>query len=301
MNENKVVKLIKEEYKRFLIILISSVIYSLGLVWFLQPGSLYSGGIVGLLQLVINVIAKHTGEEYAIGMFIFVVNIPLLVVAFKYVSLRFALYSLMSIVIQTIMGLGFLPVINFEINMIGNPHYNQLMLALVGGGLIGIGGALALRFGGSTGGIDILAQAIALRKELSIGNSSLVFNLTIALFGGLLLNSWAIVFYTIIRIVTTSVVTDRIHTSYNHLKVEIITEHGEEMSSMIMRETKRGVTILSGEGAYTHSNKFVLEVVLSSFQLNQIRELAKEIDDHVFIIASPVKSIVGNFKKRTVA
>ncbi|MFI3329456.1 MAG: YitT family protein [bacterium] len=291
---------VKIEYKRFLIISLASVIYSLGLIWFLQPGSLYSGGVVGLVQLILNIIAKATGETYAIGVFIFVINIPLLYIAFKYVSFKFAIYSLLSIVIQSIMGLGFINVIDFQINVVGE-QYNQLMLALIGGGMIGIGGALALRFGGSTGGLDIIAQAFALKKELSIGVSSLIFNFSIALIGGFVLQSWAIVFYTIIRIVVTSIVTDKIHTIYNHLKVEIITEKGEEISSMIMRESGHGVTVVNAEGGYTHKKKFILEIVLSSFQLYPIIELAKEIDPNVFIITTPVKRLVGNFKKRTIA
>ncbi len=301
--KDKVVKVIKEEYVRFVVIVVASVIYALGLAWFLQPGQLYSGGFVGAMQLVVNVIAKHTGEEYAIGLFIFIVNIPVLFIAFKFVSLKFALYSLLSILIQTVMGLGFIPIPDLQINMnvVGNPYYSQLMLALVGGGLIGFGGALALRYGGSTGGIDILAQWLALKKDFSIGVSCMIFNVCIALVGGLLLESWAIVFYTIVRIVVTSIVTDKVHTIYNNLKVEVITEKSDEMSSMIMKVCQRGVTIVNGQGAYTKSDKFVLEVVLSSYQLQQVTKLAKEIDEHAFIISTPVKNVHGNFKKRTIA
>lgn len=300
--DNKILDLVKSEYKRFLVIVISSVIYSLGLIWFLQPGALYSGGVVGLMQLVVDIIAKITGETYAIGMFIFIINVPILIVAFKYVSLKFALYSLLSIIIQTIMGLGFVAVIDFGINNSQDPTvYNQLMLAIIGGGLVGFGGALALRYGGSTGGIDIFAQALALKKNFSIGLSSLIFNCIIALVGGFVLKSWPVVFYTIIRIVITSSVTDKIHTIYNFLKVEIITDKGVEISEMIMKVSGRGVTMLNGEGAYTHKKKYVLETVLSSFEYYKIKEEAKSIDEHVFIISSPVKNILGNFKKRTIA
>ncbi len=302
VEQNKFVKLIKEEYKRFLIVSISSVIYALGLMWFLKPGELYSGGVVGLMQLVINIIAKVTGETYSIGIFIFLVNIPILVVAFKFVSLRFALYSLLSIVIQSVLGIeGLFPIVDLGVNQSLNPAYNQLLLAIIGGGLVGFGGALALRYGGSTGGLDVFAQYLALKKDVSIGKFSLIFNLFIALIGGLVLQSWPIVLYTVIRIFVTSSVTDKIHTVYNHLKVEIITDFGEEISKMIMTNTGRGVTIIHGEGAYTHKTKYVLEVVVSSFELFTITEAAKAIDKHVFIISSPVKSIVGNFKKRTIA
>lgn len=291
---DKVVKIIREEYKRFFVVIIATIIYMLGLIWFLQPANLYSGGVVGLVQLIVNIIAKFTGVTHEMGLFIFVLNIPILFVAFKYVSFRFAIYSLISIVIQTIMTSGFL-----------NPNLLQLddplLQSMIGGCLIGFGGAMALRFGVSTGGIDIFAQAIALKKDYSIGLSCLIFNICIALIGGFVLNSWAIVFYTVIRIITTSIVTDKVHTIYNHLKIEVITDKGEEISNMIMQKTKRGVTIVEGEGAYTHNKKYVLNVVLSSFELSEIISPAKEIDSHVFIFSSPVKGVVGNFKKRTIA
>ncbi len=287
--------IVKEEYKRFFIVILGSIIYTLGLIWFLQPAKLYSGGIVGLVQLIVNVVEKYTGSTYSMGVLIFVLNIPILIIAFKFISFRFALYSLVSIVIQSVFALGFIPVIDF-----GSASNDMLLQAFLGGCLVGIGGAISLRFGASTGGIDVFAQAIALKKNMSIGIFSLLFNVTIAMVAGLIFG-WYVALYTIIRIITTSVVTDKIHTTYNHLKVEIITDKGEELSSMIMRESGRGVTVLNGEGAYTHTKKYVLEIVLSSFELYQIVHLAKEIDEHVFIIASPVKSIVGNFKKRTVA
>lgn len=286
---------IKDEYKRLLIVIIGSILYAIGLIWFLEPAKLYSGGVIGVVQLVLNTLDVYFGKQYSLGVFIFIINIPILIIAFKYISLKFAVYSLISIIIQSIMTLGFMPIPDF--GMAGN---DMLLQAIFGGVFIGIGGAIALRVGASTGGIDVFAQVLALRKNFSIGNFCMIFNIAIAIVAGLLFG-WYIALYTIVRIIVTSVVTDKIHTAYNHLKVEIITDMGEEISAMIMRESNRGVTVINAEGAYSHKRKFVLEVVLSSFELYQIVHLAKEIDGHVFIIASPVKSIVGNFKKKTVA
>ncbi len=237
----------------------------------------------------------YFGKTYSLGIFIFILNIPILIIGLKSISLRFAAYSLISILIQSIMTLGFISVPDF-----GAASNDMILQAIFGGLFIGIGGAIALRFGASTGGLDVFAQALALKKNFSIGNFLMIFNVSIAIVAGLLFG-WNIALYTILRIIVTSVVTDKIHTTYNHLKVELITDKGEEISAMIMRESKRGVTVINAEGAYTHKRKFVLEVVLSSFEMYQIVNLAKDIDSNVFIIASPVKNIVGNFKKKTIA
>lgn len=293
--ENKFNKIVKSEYKRIIAVVVGSCIYALGLLWFLEPAKLYSGGVTGLVQLIINIIEEFTGNTISIGVLIFLINIPILIIAFKFISTKFAVYSLISIIIQSTLTLGFIPIPEF-----GVAFDDSLLLAFLGGCLVGIGGAISLRAGASTGGIDVFAQALSLKKNISIGSFSLVFNLTIALVAGGIFG-WAIALYTIIRIIVTSLVTDKIHTAYNHLKVEIITDKGDEISEMIIMKLGRGVTMLNGEGAYTHKKKYVLEIVLSSFELYKIIDSAKEIDSSVFIIASPVKSIIGNFKKRSIA
>ncbi len=293
--ENGFLKLVKSEYKRIIAVILGSCIYALGLVWFLEPAKLYSGGVTGLVQLIVNVVEKYTGQSISIGVLIFLINIPILIIAFKFISTKFAIYSFISILIQSTLTLGFIPIPEF-----GEALQDSLLLAFLGGCLVGIGGAIALRAGASTGGIDVFAQALSLKKNISIGNFSLLFNLAIALVAGGIFG-WFIALYTIVRIITTSLVTDKIHTAYNFLKVEIITDKGEEISEMIIMKLGRGVTMLNGEGAYTHKKKYVLEIVLSAFELYKIIDDAKSIDEHVFIISSPVKSIVGNFKKRTIA
>lgn len=292
---NKFSKVVKSEYKRIIMVVLGSCIYALGLIWFLEPAKLYSGGVTGLVQLIVNIVEKYTNQTISIGVLIFLINIPILVIAFKFISTKFALYSFLSILIQSILTLGFIGVPDF-----GAAFDDSLLLAFLGGCLVGIGGAISLRAGASTGGIDVFAQALSLKKNISIGNFSLLFNLTIALVAGGIFG-WAIALYTIVRIIVTSLVTDKIHTAYNYLKVEIITDKGEEISEMIMMKLGRGVTMLDGEGAYTHKKKYVLEIVLSTFELHKIIDDAKSIDEHVFIISIPVKGIVGNFKKRTIA
>lgn len=285
---------IKGEIFRVVIVVLSAVIYSLGLMWFLEPAGLYSGGIVGLSQLIVNIISKYTSLNIPIGVLIFTINIPIVIIGWKLVSLRFALYSVLSILIQTVVTLGFIPVPEFGIND------DLLLLAILGGFSVGVGCAIALRYGTSTGGIDIIGQALAFKKNISIGYITMLFNIAIAIAAGFLFG-WQIAFYTIVRIVITMIVTDRIHTAYNYLKVEIVTSHGDEISSEIMTKIERGITIIRGEGAYTHSTKAILETVVSSYELHEVIAISKSVDENVFITVSPIKVVVGNFKRKTIA
>ena len=91
-----------------------------------------------------------------------------------------------------------------------------------------------------------------------MGYVSLLLNVLIALIGGLVYGSGAIVAYTVIRIIVTTLVTDKIHTSYNFLKVEIITKVPENIYDEILVKLYRGVTILEAQGAYSRDDKSIL-------------------------------------------
>ena len=75
----------------------------------------------------------------------------------------------------------------------------------------------------------------------------------------------------------------------------------EEVTQELLTDVGRGVTILHAEGAFTHTEKIMLETVVSSYEVSRVIEDAKKIDPNVFINVSPVKFVVGNFKKKTIA
>ena len=110
-----------------------------------------------------------------------------------------------------------------------------ILLSFIGGFVSGVGSSLALRYGTSTGGVDILAQALSFKKNISIGFVSLIVNVVVAALGAMVFGNPAILFYTIIRIIVQSVVTDKIHTAYNFLKVEIVTTKQEELSQFLSK------------------------------------------------------------------
>ena len=315
-NKNKVIKPLSDDWKKNIIcvvmVTVSTIIYCLGVMWFLQPANLYSGGVTGIAQLISNVSEKYFNFPIEIGLIVFLINIPILIFGWKKVSKRFVICSVISIVLQTILMNEILPVVDFGINTGVNPitgvnvgngtgELDLLLLSFIGGFVSGVGSSLALRYGTSTGGVDILAQAISFKKNVSIGFMSLVVNVIIAILGAVVFGNPAIAFYTIVRIIVQSVVTDKVHTAYNYLKVEIVTTKAEEVSQLLLSDIGRGITIVSAMGAYTHAEKSILEIIISSYEMHRVIEDAKRIDPGVFITVSPVKRVVGNFKRKTIA
>ena len=324
MSENTSVSKIKkmltkplsDEWKKNIVcvimVTISTIIYCMGVMWFLEPASLYSGGVTGIAQLISNSCSRFFNFKIDLGLIVFLINIPILIFGWKKVSKRFVICSVISIILQTVLMNEIIPVVDFGINTGLNPitgvmfpgsgsEMDLLLLSFVGGFISGVGSALALRYGTSTGGVDILAQAVSFKKNISIGFISLVVNVIIAILGALLFGNPAVAFYTIIRIIVQSVITDKVHTAYNFLKVEIVTTKTQEVSQLLLSDIGRGITIINAIGAYTHTEKSVLEIIISSYEMHRVIDDAKRVDPSVFITVSPVRRVIGNFKRKTIA
>lgn len=292
-------KVVMEESFHVFIVLISAIIYSLGVMWFITPAGLYSSGITGFGQIISDIIILCTDGKVKIplGVFTFLFNIPLFIIGYRKVSIRFAIYSLLSVIVQSLFMMGWIPEYTFGIDALEN----QLLFALIGGLVTGLANAVALRFGTSTGGLDIIAQALSIEKGISIGTFTMIFNCLIALVGGgVISNAWEISMYTFIRIIISSIVIDKIHTAYNFVRLDIISDHVEDISQRIMSELKRGVTLMSVEGAYTHAQKRDAFVILTSYELARAKRICMEADPNVFVIIAPAKGTIGRFVRKTI-
>ena len=292
-------KMVLEESFHVFIVLVSALVYSLGVIWFITPAGLYSSGMTGLGQIISDIISLCTGGKVKIplGVFTLVLNVPLFVYGWKKVSIRFAIYSLLSVVVQSIIMMGWIPVYTFGINA----KENQLLFALIGGLVTGLANGIALRFGTSTGGLDIIGQALSIEKGISIGMITMSFNCLIALIGGgVIAGAWEISMYTFIRIIISSIVVDKIHTAYNFIRLDIISDHVDEISTRIMEELKHGVTLLTVEGAYTHKQKKDAFVILTKYELTRARKICLEVDPDVFVIIAPAKGTIGRYVRKTI-
>ncbi|MDE5715499.1 MAG: YitT family protein [Anaeroplasmataceae bacterium] len=290
-------KYVLEESFHVFIVLSSAVVYSLGVMWFLTPAKLYAAGVTGLGQIIRELIYMATKFDIPLGVLTFVFNIPLFVYGWKKVSVRFSIYSLLSVIVQSIIMMGWIPVYTFGIEALDN----QLLFALIGGLITGLANGIALRFGTSTGGLDIIAQALSIEKGVSIGTFSMIFNCLIALVGGgIISNAWEISMYTFIRIIISSVVVDKIHTAYNFVRLDIISEHVDEIAAKIMEELKRGVTLMSVEGGYTHVPKRDAFIILTSYELAAAKKICMTVDPNVFVIIAPAKGTIGRFVRKTI-
>ena len=309
VKENK--QKLKNESTRVFAVVFFTIVYGIGMAWFLEASvvPLYSGGIPGFGQLfrdIFYVLFEVDLGTAFIGLFVLIVNIPILLLGWFKISHRFTVYSIISVLIQAFI-LSLLPRVNMGLDSVEH----ALAASVLGGLLIGIGAGGALRFGTSTGGFDILAQYFAFKKGKSVGMTTMSLNLMIALLGGMVLGGQVgpggkvvagglIISYTVIRIIITTIAVDRVHTSYHFLAVDIITETPNDLSEAILHKVYRGVTLLKAEGAYSHHEKTIIYVIISAYELHGLIQICKEVDPKAFIVTQPVRNVTGNFRKKTI-
>ena len=272
------------------IMIIGVFLYVLAMNMFISPANLYTGGVTGIAQLIIAFASSAFGIQLSLGGLIFLLNVPLLYLAWRSIGKRFAVLSILTVVLQSII---------LELVPMGKFSDDILLNAVFGGVLIGVGVGMILKIGASTGGTDIVSQYISMKFNGSFGKYSFGINAVIILLAGIT-QGWETALYTIISIYNTSVVVDRIHTIHQNLTLYIVTSKEDEMIDAIQKQLYRGITVLEGRGAYTKNNKSVLMIVLSSYELYEALAVIKMVDDHAFTNVVRSEMVQGHFVRKEI-
>lgn len=278
------------------IVLVTATVHSLAVLWFLEPANLISIGLTGLSQ-ILNRSFSMIGMTIPVGVFTLVLNVPLCIYGAKTVSPRFVLFSILSVLVQSFWLLDW----DFLKIDFGFTAQDRFFLSVIGGLFCGCSIGVALRYGTSTGGMDIIGQALALRKNISIGFFSTIVNILLAVIaGGLIERSWTITLYTFVFIIVSNLAIDKIHTAYNYLRIDIISLHPDQIADALIVGIHRGCTILDVKGAYTKEKKADVFMIISSYELQKVAEIVRKTDPMAFMMVSPIKRIFGKFFKHTI-
>lgn len=266
-------------------------LFCLGLNLFITPMNLYTGGVVGLSQMLRTILGEygiHFSGEVS-GYINMLFNIPLLILAYKSISRRFFILTVLSIGLQTIL----FPIIPIP----KTPIIDDILTSVLVGGIIsGFGIGLVLRSSGSAGGTDILGVYLIHRfVHFSVGKLSIMVN--IVLFSVcMLLFDVEIAIYSILNTVIFGFVVDKVHYQNISMTAMIFTKK-LSIQDYIMVDLHRGVTYWKGCGAYTNQDTYVLVTAISKYEVNTLRAQVKKEDPNAFIIFSEGLSVSGNFEK----
>ncbi|MGN0505364.1 MAG: YitT family protein [Lachnospiraceae bacterium] len=283
---------IPSSWKKIGLIILGSFLYAVGMNIFIAPLGLFSGGGVGLAQLITLFVEKIIRVEgiNLYGIINMMINIPLLFLAFKSVGKQFF--------VKTLLGAGSISLFITLIPTTAEPLVSDLLTAVLIGGIVtGVGVGLILVGGGCGGGIDIVGVWAAKRyKGASVGKITLAFNVALYLVL-LFLFDMEIVIYSLIYNVFFTLILDKVHYQNINVRMMIFTKE-EGIDKKINVQTGRGVTEWNGIGAYTGDEMHILVSCINKYEMHEFMEIIHSIDPKAFIIVDENVFVSGNFEKR---
>ena len=281
---------------RIVAAVVGELIAAAALNLFIVPLNLYTGGIMGVCQLIRTLLQTHLGVAlgaYDIaGILYFLANIPILLFAYKALGL--------GLVAKTIICTGSYSLFYSIIPIPSAPIVDDYLTAcLLGGILTGIGSGIVLTCGCSSGGLDVIGLCLSKRgSSFTVGKFSLTFNVFLYT-ACLILFSPEVAIYSVIYNFFTSMVLDRMHQQNVNVMAMIFTHADEHiLGQFIIDNLGRGVTYWNGTGAYTGQGVHVLCVSLSKYEIEELLHAVRTIDPQAFLTVQEGVRIYGNFRKK---
>lgn len=343
----------QREVKAFLEVILGSIIYSIGVVWFLRLGNFFSGGVTGLSQLIVTMVETFGKSETVkqilnnnLGTFILLFNIPMLAFGWRGINKKFALLTIIAIALQTIVmnilsiftispfvilikdgnevlsavkansgvigeGLiellmnGTFNIARTEANVIMQQDFmssmlpgTRLLLAVMGGAISGIGAALCLKGGGSTGGMDIISNYLHVKKQTSFTKIQVIVDVTIICLSSII--SVENVLYTLVRLAIYMKAVDMIYTIYKTNRIEIITKNYEPIKDTLLNNFTHSMTLYQCIGGFTSENKVSMVIYASKYEVATYINIVKAIDPRAFITITKAQIMKSNYIQRTI-
>ncbi|WP_229506123.1 YitT family protein [Paenibacillus sp. 1001270B_150601_E10] len=273
--------------KRVIFISIGAVLMAVGLELFLVPNQMTDGGIAG-----ISIILSHA-TGIPLGVFLFVLNLPFLIIGYKQIGKTFALSTLLGIVVMSVGTILLHPV---------EPFVTNSFLAVVYGGVIlGIGVGIVIRFGGSLDGTEIVAILFNKRTPFSVGEIVMFFNLFIMLVAGFVFSFEKAMFSLIAYYIAFKMIDITIEGLNDSKSVWIISENYKDIGDALLSRLGRGVTYMNGEGGFSGDEKKVIFTIITRLEEAKLKSIVEEHDPQAFLAIGNIHDVKGGrFKKKDI-
>ena len=269
--------------RNILFILLGAAVFSFGLVHFNMQNNLSEGGFTGITLLLYFLFDWDPSYVNLI------LNLPLFFIGWKLLGKRTFYYTLIGTVAVSL----FLWI--FQRWQIDMPLYEDLTLAALFAGVsIGVGLGIIFRYGGTTGGVDIIARLANKYIGWSMGKTMFLFDATVITVSAIFYLSYREAMYTLVAVFIGSRVIDFIQEGgYAAKGVMIISEKHRQIADQIAREMERGVTVLKGRGHFTQQEREVLYCVVGLNEIVKLKNIINGTDPAAFVTVSNVHEVLG--------
>ena len=272
----------------YLLCAVGTLLYAVGVVCFINPAQFVPGGLTTL-----GILVNHLFHFIPIGVFVFVMNVPLFIVSWKVFGFSF--------ISKTIVSTGLLSLFIDVLSAVSEKHGwlytgdEKLVAALFGGMFLGVGLGIVFLRGSTTGGMDIVVRLLRRSfPHISVGKLVLLCDVTVILLAGLLYKSVNTVLYSFIVVLISSLAVDYVVGGRSTSKMMMImTDKAPEIIRGITGTLGRGVSGINAVGGYTGENHKMLLCVVRAHEVTEIRKLVAQYDEHPFIIITDSGEVLG--------
>ena len=275
----------KEKLRNIIVEVLGTIfgaaIMALGVASFLLPNQLSSGGFSGVATIIYYLF------KIPMGTMIIAMNIPLFLFAGYRIGKGFFIKSLIGTVSLSV----FIDLIDKYPPI----TTDRFLASIYGGVIIGIGTAIILKVGSSTGGTELVANLIkTYNPYITISKYLTIIDIVIVTLNVIFLGHIEIGLYSAITIYLYGKMVDIIFEGIYFTKLLfIISDKNQEISDAIVSEVGRGVTGLYGKGMYKNNDKLILICAASRRDVYKIKDLARRIDRKSFIVVANAREVVG--------
>lgn len=282
------------ELKDYALIAVGVILYAIGVTVFMLPYSLTTGGVAG----VSSIIYYATGIEVQVTYII--INAILLIAAIKVLGIKFCIKTIYAVFLMTFVLWLFQRIIErpdpsnpghmILPQLIGNESF---MACVLGAILCGSGVALCFESNGSTGGTDIIAAIVHKYKPMSLGSVIMACDIVIISSCYFVFHDWFRVIYGFVMLIICSITIDYcMRQRQQSVQFMIFSRNAEAIADAIV-STHHGVTMLEGEGWYTHTDRKVVISVIRRREQATIQRMIKEIDPYAFVSMTDASGVWG--------
>ena len=281
LSKNKTIRMVIT----LICVIVSAFLQAFIIKVFIQPSNLLSSGFTGVALLLEKMSSTFLGLSFPTSLGMIILNIPVAILCYKNISPRFTFFSLLQVFFASF----FLRVMPSMI------IFNDLLLNIVFGGFMyGLATLTALKANASTGGTDFIALYISNKKGKSIWSYVFVFNTVILLIFGYMFG-WEYAGYSILFQFISTRTIDSFYHRYKRMTLQVTTMHAKEMIDAYVKEYRHGISCVEAVGGYSHQKMYLLHTVVSSYEVQDIVTLMKEVDPQVIINVMKTETFFGGF------
>lgn len=273
----------KRQWIDYIVILLGNTIYALGVVLFIVPGNLITGGTTGIALIV-----QHYWN-IPISMFVLIFNLFMFILGALILGKKFAITTTISTFYYPLI-LGIFEKTLSQIHLTDDILLNTLFAGV----FIGVAIGLVIKMGASTGGMDIPPLIIHKLIGIPVSISMYVFDFIILLGQFSFSDSERLLYGIVLIFIYTFVLEKILVIGKQKIELKIISEKTSTIKEEILKEVDRGVTLLYGKTGFLEKDCEIILSIMSSRELIKVERLVHEIDENAFLVISSVNEVRGH-------